>query len=133
MDWTHYGLAVLAAVVAVSFTDWFFMGILFHEKYKAYPEIWRRPQGGPGETRAILISTLFTVLTCAVFIYTCGRLRLIRSGAEIRAGGRAMGPLPLLLTNLFWIKMHLLMGLSHGLGWLARLAVSALATSALLR
>jgi hypothetical protein len=23
-------------------TDWFFFGVLFHDKYRAYPEIWRQ-------------------------------------------------------------------------------------------
>ena len=34
-------LAILAAGLATSLTDWLFMGVLFHEKYLAFPEVWR--------------------------------------------------------------------------------------------
>jgi hypothetical protein len=27
--------------------------VLWYQKYKAYPEVWRRPQGGPGDGRAV--------------------------------------------------------------------------------
>lgn len=41
MNWLHYGLAVLAALIACSLSDWLFMGVLFHDKYKEHPEVWR--------------------------------------------------------------------------------------------
>ncbi|MGH9650550.1 MAG: hypothetical protein ACRD3I_08795 [Terriglobales bacterium] len=48
MSWTHVGLAALAAAFVTSLADWFFFGALFHERYRAFPEVWRRPQGGGG-------------------------------------------------------------------------------------
>jgi hypothetical protein len=53
MTWTRAGLAILAAAIATSLADWLFFGVLFHEKYKAFPEVWRRPEGGQGEGRAV--------------------------------------------------------------------------------
>ena len=42
---------------------WFFGGILFHEKYGVYPEVWRRLEGGARENRASALSVLFSLLT----------------------------------------------------------------------
>ena len=42
MTLSHVALAILLSGLAVSMTDWFFFGVLFHDKYRAYPEIWRQ-------------------------------------------------------------------------------------------
>ena len=56
--------------VASSFTDWLFMGVLFHGKYLDTPEIWRiKP--GQSETRRIVASSVLGVLSCAAFILLC--------------------------------------------------------------
>jgi hypothetical protein len=36
------------------------------------------------------------------------------------------GALPIIFSNIVWIKMHPLLGLSHSLGWLARFVASGL-------
>ena len=54
MNWTHYFLAVLLSGVASSFTDWLFMGVLFHDKYLATPEIWRGSPGQPEGSRIFI-------------------------------------------------------------------------------
>jgi len=36
------------------------------------------------------------------------------------------GPLPVIFSNIVWIKMNPLLGVSHSLGWLARFAISGL-------
>ena len=41
----RFVLAVGASGVAASFTDWLFMGKLFHRKYLETPEIWRVKPG----------------------------------------------------------------------------------------
>jgi hypothetical protein len=42
-------LAILLSGLAASMTDWFFFGVLFHDKCLVYPEIWRQgPGGGSG-------------------------------------------------------------------------------------
>jgi len=45
MNLGRFVLVVLIASVVTSFSDWLFMGILFHDKYKAAPEIWRSFSG----------------------------------------------------------------------------------------
>src|ERR1017187_10834384 len=78
MDWTSFFITVVAAGLAASFTDWLFMGVLFHEKYKAYPEIWRKAPGSP-DTTLILLSTGLGLITAAVFAALCWRFQLHRS------------------------------------------------------
>src|SRR5436305_4362510 len=61
-------IALLASGFAVSMTDWFFGGVLFHERYLAYPEVWRRRAGQPGEGQAIAWAILLGFVTCVIFI-----------------------------------------------------------------
>ena len=37
MNWTRFLLAVVLSGLAATFTDWLFMGVLFHKKYIATP------------------------------------------------------------------------------------------------
>ena len=131
MNWMHYALTVLAAGLVATLTDWFFMGFLFHDKYLAYPEVWRPKDA---ELRRILWSSVLGFMSAAVFVLLAARLGL--------SGGRHLlklalaiwfvAPLPLLITNAFWIKLHPLVVVSQALGWLARLVVAALAVRCLL-
>ena len=126
MNWAHYALAVLLSVVASSFTDWLFMGVLFHDKYLATPEIWRGRPGQPEGSR-IFISILLGVVSCAAFIYLCWLTNMLTAKAALTLAIIVWlaGPLPLIRTNIAWIRMHPLLGLSHSLGWLARFVISA--------
>ena len=45
MNWTRFLLAVVLSGLATTFTDWLFMGALFHKKYSDTPEIWRIKPG----------------------------------------------------------------------------------------
>jgi hypothetical protein len=40
---------------------------------------------------------------------------------------------PIIFSNIVWIKMNPLLGVSHSLGWLARFVISALIGGWLLR
>ena len=131
MNWMRFALAVLAAGVGSSLTDWFFGGVLFHEKYKTYSEIWRRPQGGPGESQAIAWATALGFFTCAVFAYACARLHLSTYAGTLKLGVAVwlMAPLPMSVTNALWMKYHPLNAFAHVLGWLAKFVVAALAVA----
>ena len=133
MNWTRFLLAVIASGVAASFTDWFFMGVLFHRHNLATPEIWRT-KPGQSENKLILASTLIGVLSCAAFIYLCnfaGALSL--KGALCTAViVWIAAPAPVILTNVIWTKMHPLVGVSHALGWLARFVVTGAIAASLL-
>jgi hypothetical protein len=44
MNWMVL-VAIVIGGTAATFTDWLFMGVLFHERYKRYPEVWWPVQG----------------------------------------------------------------------------------------
>ena len=55
--WRPVLVVVLSAILA-SFTDWFFMGVLFHDRYDIHPEVWRE---GRKERSKILWSQVIGV------------------------------------------------------------------------
>lgn len=128
MNWTHFVLAVLVAGIVSSFTDWFFGGILFHGKYSAHPEIWRQ---GPGksEASAVAWSVVLGFLTSGAFMATCLVLPVHGYTGTLKLAGLCwlIAPVPLLITNALFIKLHPLVVISHSLGWLAKLVVTAFA------
>lgn len=129
MNWTHFLLAVILSGVASSFTDWFFMGVLFHDWYLAAPEIWR---GSPGQQQPsrIFISELLGLISCAALAYLLWwtNMLAIKSALTLAILAWLAGPLPVIRSNIAWIRMHPLIGVSHSLGWLVRFVVTALIT-----
>jgi len=135
MNWTRFLLAIGLSGLASTFTDWLFMGVLFHNKYLATPEIWRL-KPGQSETRGIVLSSLLGVLSCAAFLYLCvwaetpfAYSTMLRMAFLVCVAGAV----PIIFSNIVWIKMHPLLGVSHSLGWLARFVVTALIGTRLLR
>jgi hypothetical protein len=120
-------LATLAGGIASSLTDWFFFGVLFHGKYLENPEVWRKPEGG--ETKQIIWSTVVAFFSCAAFILLCAGLQLhtMRSVVKLAIAIWLIAPLPLTITNSFFIKFQKELVFSHSLGWLARLLLFAIA------
>lgn len=133
MDWTHFLMAVAAAGVASSFTDWFFFGVLFHDKYFAHPEVWRSAPGN-SETKTILTVTLMGFVTCAAFLVLCWLFSIHGYKVALELAGVVwiMAPVPLIVSNALYIKMHPSLVVSHSLDWLARLVAAALAAGWLL-
>jgi hypothetical protein len=131
MSGLHILYAVLLYGVASNLTDWFFFGILFHNKYSAHPEVWRRAQGTGGEGKAIAWSSLISLLTIAGFICTCSTFSIhgYKPTLEFAALIWIIAPLPLTITNALFIKLHPLTVVSHSLGWLARLILAAIAVA----
>jgi hypothetical protein len=130
----RFVLAVGASGVATSFTDWLFMGKLFHGKYLETPEIWRiKP--GQSDTRSIIVSALLGVVSCAAFIWLCRWTDALTLRSELHMAELVWvaGALPIIFSNMVWIKMNPLLGVSHSLGWLARFVISALIGGWLLR
>jgi hypothetical protein len=135
MDPLRYVVALAVASVATSFSDWYFMGVLFHDKYLAHPEVWRHTGNHRSETLAIVWSTLVGVVSSAAFLWLCGHLGLAgQNGAFLLAFGLWLaGPLPLLFIQTAFIKIHPLNTLASLLGWLVRFTICAAAARLLLR
>lgn len=134
MNWPRFLLAVLISGIASSITDMIFMGALFRGKYKEAREMFRL-QEGESPAPSILASAVIGLVGCAAFIYLCtwtGALTVPRAELRMAAIVWLAAPLPVILSNVVWTKLHPLLGLSHSLGWLARLVISSLVAVKLL-
>jgi len=129
MHWTRLVAIVIGAGVVASLTDWFFAGDWLHRRY-TYPEIWR--QGVEG--RAIALSSPLPFLTCGVFAYLTARLHLqsVESAVKLAVAVWFIGPLPLILTNAAFMKLHRVFVVSYAIGWLIKLTIVAVAVGWLL-
>jgi hypothetical protein len=130
MNWTRLAAIVVGAGVVSSLTDWFFAGDWIHRRY-TYPEIWR--QGDEG--RAIALTSPLPFLTCGVFAYVITRLGLhsVSGAVKLAVAVWLIGPLPLILTNAAFIKLHRVFVVSYAIGWLVKLTIVAVAVGWFLR
>jgi hypothetical protein len=126
-------LTVVSAGFVGSLTDWLFMGDWLYKTFDRHPEIWRYPHGH-GEGRAILLSIPLPFITCAVFTFMCARLGLHSYAGTMKLALAIwlVGPLPLLITNALFIKLHPAISTSFCVGWLVKLMVAAIAVSLIL-
>jgi len=126
-------LCIVVAAVASSLIDWLFGGVLFHDKYLAHPEIWRNPRGGSGESRAVGLSAAVAVLTPVVFVLLCRYLSLRPADAfTLAVAIWLIGPIPLLVVQQLFVRIHPLVTASHLAGWLVKLLACAAAVAWLL-
>jgi len=123
MNWTRLALITIGAGVVTSLTDWFFAGDWIHRRF-TYPEIWR--QGA--ESKAIALTSPLPFLTCAVFACVCARLGLhsITGALKLAVAVWLIGPLPLILTNAAFMKLHRVFVASYAVGWLVKLVIIAI-------
>lgn len=123
MNWMRIALVTLGAGVVTSLTDWFFAGDWIHRRY-TYPEIWR--QGA--ESKAIALTSPLPFLTCGVFAILSAKLGLTALGASrVAVALWVIGPLPLILTNAAFMKLHRVFVVSYAIAWLVKLELAALA------
>jgi hypothetical protein len=119
-------VVVIASLLA-SFSDWLFMGVLFHDRYNASPEIWRAT-GGRGNRAAILYSQVIGVVSCAAFSFLCLQVQALSIAAALACALLVWlaGPAVVLAQMVIWTKLHPLIGVSQSIGWLARFAITGL-------
>lgn len=124
-------IVVLASLIA-SVTDWLFMGMMFHERYLIYPEVWR---GSLSEGAKIMQSELIGILSCIGFVAVAGMLRLRTMGALVAAAFVVWlaTAVPMLVQDGIWMKIDPLVLSAHAAGWLARFLITALLCAWLLR
>ena len=124
MNWMRLVAITLGAGVLSSLTDWIFAGDWIHKRF-TYPEIWR--QGT--EQKAIALTSPLPFLTCGVFAYVAGKLEIqsVPSALGFACAVWIIGPLPLILTNAAFIKLHSVFVASYAIGWLIKLAIVAVA------
>ena len=129
MEWRLVAAIAVAGTIG-SFTDWLFMGVLFHARYDRYPEVW-----WPGlrqkkaDTRAIVIASALGYVTSAGVVLLClftGSTSL-EGALVISTLAWVAGPLVMQVTNWFWIKFDPLLTLSHSVGYLVRFLIAGVA------
>jgi len=130
MNWTRLVLITIGTGIVTSLTDWFFAGDWLHRRW-TYPEIWR--QGV--EARAIALTTPLPFLTCGVFSYVTARLGIhsLVGTMKLAIAVWSIGPLPLILTNAAFMKLHRVFVASYTISWLVKLTIVALTVSWFLR
>jgi hypothetical protein len=130
MNLTRLALIVIGTGILSSLTDWFFAGDWLHRRF-TYAEIWRTS----GESRAIAMTSPLPFLTCGVFACLLAWLGFLSvSGAtKMAVAIWLIGPLPLILTNAAFIKLHRVFVISYAIGWLVKLLIVALSVGFFLR
>jgi len=130
MNWIRFVAIVIGTGIASSLTDWFFAGDWLHRHY-TYPEIWR--QGDEG--RAIALTSPLPFLTCGVFVAVIAWLDLhsVSNAVKLAAAVWLIGPLPLILTNAAFMKLHRVFVASYATGWLVKLMIAGVAAGWFLR
>ena len=130
MNWVRLVAIVVGAGIVSSLTDWFFAGDWIHRRY-TYPEICRKGAEG----RAIALTSPLPFLTCGVFAYVAVRLGLhsVTSAVKLAVAVWVIGPLPLILTNAAFIKLHRVFVASYATGWLVKLLIVAVAVGWFIR
>ena len=121
---TRILIAMGASFLAASLADWLFMGVLFHERYKVFPEVWR---DDGSETRRILIAQIYAAMTAVGFVILATVLSPVSLGRSLGLAALiwVIAPLPLLLGNHLFMKLDPLVTASHALGWLVKLLLIA--------
>jgi hypothetical protein len=134
MNWTSVALTAVAAGVVASLTDWLFMGDWLYKRYDQHPEIWRHMHGR-GEMKAIAWAAPLPFVTCASFTLLCAHLNLHTYSETIKLALTIwiVGPLPLLIANSLFIKLHPAITASYALGWLVKLVLAAVTVTLILR
>ena len=121
--------AVVIAGTLGSLTDWLFMGVLFHDAYNRYPEVWR-PGVRDGKNRGAIIwsSVLGYVMTAAVVaLSSLAHVTSIQGGLEIGALAWLAGPVVVIVINNMFVKIDGKITVAHCIGYGARLLLAGAA------
>lgn len=121
-------VAVFAAGTIATFTDWYFMGVLFHDRYQRYPETWW-PRDKATETMPIIYSSALGYVTAAAVIALCAMAGVddIWSGIKVAFLAWLAGSLVQVATTHIWVRIDASVSVAHALGYLARFLIAGIA------
>jgi hypothetical protein len=128
MNW-HVIVAILVAGIVATFTDWFFFGVLFHDRYMKYPETWWPRSGPEAERTSIIWSSLLDFVTAAAVVILCiyAGVHSIKGALIVAALAAAAGPLVTTVTNGFWIRIDSSVTAAHTAGYIVRFLIAGAA------
>src|SRR5258705_12055077 len=103
MDWILIA-AVLGAGTLAAFTDWLYMGVLFHDAYNRFPEVWWPGIREGKETAPIIwASAIGYIMTGAIFVlcFWAG-VHTAAAGLGVAVAAWTAGPLGIIVINGFF-------------------------------
>jgi hypothetical protein len=129
MNIARFLIALVAATIVASFTDWFFFGVLFHSRYETYPEVWRTEFSGKKEWKAIVLVTLLLVFMAGGFLVLLHYLDMhgFQRVLSIAFAIWLIVAVPMNVSNFIFMKLDQRILFSQTLGWLVRMLVFAAA------
>jgi len=130
MDWRLL-LAVVIGLVLASLADWLFAGVLFHDRYQTYPEVWRFRGANPKALVAAQALSVPTVVGLVILIEWT-RMTDLPSAITIALLVWACAAAPPIVANGIYIKIDWRVVASHCVGWMVKLGLVAAATSFIL-
>jgi len=122
VTWVQALEAFAIGAVLVSLADWLFMGVAFHSKYHAYPEVWR-----PINRWRVPLAGVIALLTPLAFTALAMTMNLsdVHDLIHLAILAWVAGPLPLLAVNGFFLKLHPAITVMHIVGWLVKFLAAA--------
>jgi hypothetical protein len=125
MNWLLVA-GVFGAGTLAAFTDWLFMGVLFHDAYNRHPEVWWPDIRDGKDTGPVIWScAIGYIMTFAIFILCqWADVHRIASGLAVAAVAWIAGPLSVVVINGFFVRLDPQITFSHSVGYLARFAIA---------
>jgi hypothetical protein len=123
-------LAIVAAGLVATFTDWLFMGVLFHDRYMKYPEVWRDSVRTNDRT-ALIYSCALDFVAAAGIVALCvlADIHTLWPAIGVAVFAWIAGPLVITITNGFFMKIDWAVIGAHCAGYLVRFLVAGIAVA----
>ena len=124
-------LAVLVAGILSTLTDWLFMGGLFHDRYRRYPEVWREGIVDGNERTAVIYSAALGFVAAAGIVALCvlAAIDTFWPAVGIAFFAWVAGPLVITITNGFFMKLDWAVIGAHCAGYLVRFLIAGIAAA----
>jgi Protein of unknown function (DUF1761) len=124
-------LAILAAGLAATFTDWLFMGVLFHDRYMRYPEVWRDGIVGGQDRTAVIYSCALDFVAAAGIVALCvlADIHTLWPAIGVAVFAWVAGPLVITITNGFFMKIDWAVIGAHCAAYLVRFLIAGIAVA----
>jgi hypothetical protein len=124
-------LAILVAGFAATFTDWLFMGVLFHDRYMKYPEVWREGIVGGNDRTAVIYSSALDFVAAAGIVALCvlADIHTLWPALGVAFFAWLAGPLVITITNGFFMKIDWAVIGAHCAGYLVRFLLAGIAVA----
>ena len=124
-------LAILVAGIAATFTDWLFMGVLFHDRYMRHPEVWREGIVGGKDRTAVIYSCALDFVAAAAIVGLCvlSGIHTLWPAVGVAIFAWIGGPLVIMITNGFFMKLDWAVIGAHCAGYLVRFLLAAFAVA----